>query len=68
MSVKSDMGHNSSTSWRVILQPDPETGDWAVWCPELKGCASAGTTQEEALENIKEAFALYLEPLSIAAA
>lgn len=21
--------------WRVILQPDPETGDYAVWCPEL---------------------------------
>jgi predicted RNase H-like HicB family nuclease len=48
--------------WRVILERDPETGDWAVWCPELPGCASAGETQEEALENIREAIALYLEP------
>lgn len=48
--------------WRVILEPDPETGDWAVWCPELPGCISAGETEAEALENIREAIALYLEP------
>lgn len=48
--------------WRVILEPDPETGDWAVWCPELPGCVSAGETEAEALENIREAIALYLEP------
>jgi predicted RNase H-like HicB family nuclease len=48
--------------WRVILEPDPETGDWAVWCPELPGCVSAGETEQEALENIREAIELYLEP------
>jgi len=48
--------------WRVILEPDPETGDWAVWCPELPGCVSAGETEAEALENIREAIALYLQP------
>ncbi|MBW4677816.1 MAG: type II toxin-antitoxin system HicB family antitoxin [Desmonostoc geniculatum HA4340-LM1] len=48
--------------WRVILEPDPETGDWAVWCPELPGCVSAGETEQEALENIREAIALYLQP------
>jgi len=47
--------------WRVVLERDPETGDWAAWCPELPGCASAGETQEEALANIREAIALYLE-------
>ncbi|MFM5981312.1 MAG: type II toxin-antitoxin system HicB family antitoxin [Sphaerospermopsis kisseleviana] len=51
--------------WRVILEPDPETGDWAVWCPELPGCVSAGETEAEALENIREAIALYLEPDTI---
>ncbi|MDF5738699.1 MULTISPECIES: type II toxin-antitoxin system HicB family antitoxin [unclassified Nostoc] len=51
--------------WRVILEPDAETGDWAVWCPELPGCVSAGETEDEALENIREAIALYLEPDSI---
>jgi len=52
-------------TWRVILEEDPETHEWAAWCPELKGCASAGSTREEAAENIKEAIALYLEPLPI---
>lgn len=48
--------------WRVILEPDPDTQEWAVWCPELPGCVSAGATEAEALENIKEAIELYLEP------
>lgn len=30
--------------WRVILEPDPETAEWAIWCPELPGCVSAGET------------------------
>ena len=50
------------TKWRVVLEQDPETGDWAVWCPELPGCTSAGETKEESLENIKEAIELYLQP------
>lgn len=48
--------------WRIIVERDPETGDYAVWCPELPGCASAGATREEALENIREAIELYLQP------
>lgn len=48
--------------WRVILEQDAESGDWAVWCPELPGCTSAGKTEEEALENIREAIELYLQP------
>ena len=48
--------------WRVVLEPDLETGDWAIWCPELPGCVSAGETETEALQNIQEAIELYLEP------
>ncbi len=48
--------------WRVILEPDPQTQEWAIWCPELPGCVSAGATEAEVLENIREAIALYLEP------
>ena len=48
--------------WRVILERDTASGDWAVWCPELPGCTSAGETEDEALENIREAIELYLEP------
>lgn len=53
------------TKWRVVLEQDTETGDWAVWCPELPGCTSAGETKEEALENIEEAIELYLPPDTI---
>jgi predicted RNase H-like HicB family nuclease len=48
--------------WRIVLEQDSETGDWAVWCPELPGCASAGVTEAEAMENIREAIELYLQP------
>ncbi len=48
--------------WRVVLEQDPNTGDWAVWCPELPGCVSAGVTEQQALENIREAIELYLQP------
>lgn len=51
--------------WRVILEQDRETGEWAIWCPELPGCTSAGETREEALANIREAIELYLEPSPI---
>ena len=48
--------------WRVFLEMDPESGDWAVWCLARPGCVSAGETEEEALANIREAISLYLEP------
>ena len=51
--------------WRIILEHDPEIDEWAAWCPELPGCASAGATEEEAIANIKEAIELYLEPSDI---
>ncbi|MBR8828087.1 MAG: type II toxin-antitoxin system HicB family antitoxin [Gomphosphaeria aponina SAG 52.96 = DSM 107014] len=51
--------------WRVVLEPDSEISEWAVWCPELPGCLSAGTTEEEALNNIREAIELYLQPDAI---
>ena len=47
-------------TWRVVLEQDTETGDWAAWVPELPGCTSAGQTEEEALDDIKEAISLYL--------
>jgi predicted RNase H-like HicB family nuclease len=51
--------------WRVVLEPDLEINEWSIWCPELPGCVSAGTTQEEALNNIREAIELYLQPDAI---
>lgn len=48
--------------WQVVLERDAETGDWAAWCPALPGCASAGSTRDEALDGIREAIELYLAP------
>ena len=34
---------------------------YAVWCPSLPGCWSQGGTEAEALNNISDAIAEYLE-------
>ncbi len=47
---------------RVIIEYDKETESYSSVCPELPGCASCGETEHEAMENIKEAIRLYLEP------
>jgi len=44
--------------YRVKLERTDE--GYAVWCPGLPGCWSQGTTEEEALENIKAAIETYL--------
>jgi len=49
--------------YRVIIEKD-ENGVYIVEAPNLPGCISQGTTRAEAIVNIKEAIALYLESLS----
>ncbi|MBI2857985.1 MAG: type II toxin-antitoxin system HicB family antitoxin [Chloroflexi bacterium] len=51
--------------FRIVVEYDPETRSYAAYCPELPGCCSAGDTEQEALENAKEAIALYLEPSQV---
>jgi predicted RNase H-like HicB family nuclease len=51
--------------FRVVIEYDPDARAYSAVCPELPGCASAGDTEEEALENVREAIALYLEPSDI---
>jgi len=45
--------------YKVMLEKTEE--GYAVWCPGLPGCWSQGATEEEALENIKDAIKTYLE-------
>ena len=45
--------------YKVKLEESEE--GYAVWCPGLPGCWSQGDTEEEALENIKDAIELYIE-------
>jgi predicted RNase H-like HicB family nuclease len=44
----------------VVIERD-ETGAYIADVPVLPGCHSFGATKEEALENVKEAIALYLD-------
>ncbi|VVB84332.1 HicB_like antitoxin of bacterial toxin-antitoxin system [uncultured archaeon] len=56
--------------FKVIIT-EGEDGWYVVEVPSLPGCISQGKTKNEALENIKEAIELYLEPednISIAGA
>jgi len=46
---------------KVIVEPG-EDGFFVAHVPSLKSCWSQGKTREEALENIREAIDLYLEP------
>ncbi|HZG50525.1 MAG TPA: type II toxin-antitoxin system HicB family antitoxin [Pyrinomonadaceae bacterium] len=48
--------------YRVLIETD-EDGVFVAEAPSLPGCISQGTTREEALANIKEAIAVYLESL-----
>ncbi|OLE55978.1 MAG: HicB family protein [Acidobacteria bacterium 13_1_20CM_3_53_8] len=48
---------------KVIVEPG-EDGYFVAHVPALKSCWSQGKTKKEALENIREAIDLYLEPES----
>ena len=49
--------------YRVLIETD-EDGVFVAEVPSLPGCISQGETREQAVENIKEAIALYLESLA----
>jgi predicted RNase H-like HicB family nuclease len=46
-------------SYRVVLRKSEE--GYSVSCPGLPGCWSQGATEEEALENIRNAIREYVE-------
>jgi predicted RNase H-like HicB family nuclease len=48
--------------FRVLINPD-EDGIFVAEVPTLPGCISQGRTRDEAVQNIREAIALYLESL-----
>ena len=38
---------------RLLVQKDTETGRYSAVFPELPGCASAGDTEQEAIDTCK---------------
>jgi predicted RNase H-like HicB family nuclease len=50
--------------FKVVLRPDKEDGGFNISCPALPGCHSQGDTEQEAIENIKDAIAGCLDVLN----
>jgi antitoxin HicB len=48
--------------FRIVIEQD-EDGQFVAECPSLPGCISQGSNREEAVANIKDAMAGYLESL-----
>lgn len=61
-SVRKRSKSASKKYYKAIFKPQEE-GGYTVIVPSLPGCISEGDTYEQALANIKEAIALYLESL-----
>ncbi len=47
---------------QVVIYPG-EDGYWVAECPSLPGCISQGRTKEEAVTNIRDAVAAFIETL-----
>jgi len=47
---------------QVVIYPG-EDGYWVAECPSLPGCISQGNTRADAITNIREAIAAYVEAL-----
>ena len=48
--------------YRVLIQQD-EDGVFVAEVPSLPGCVSQGKTRDEAVANVREAMAAYVESL-----
>ena len=51
--------------FRLWVEPDADSGRWSAVFPELPGCATAGDSEAEAVENAREALALWLDPVPL---
>jgi predicted RNase H-like HicB family nuclease len=55
--MRAQEGHvkrRRSLVYDVVLEPSDD-GGYTVYVPSLRGCVSEGETEEEALENIRDA-------------
>jgi len=46
---------------QVLLYPDHEDGGWIAEVPSLPGCLSQGDTREDAMTNIRDAVAVWID-------
>jgi predicted RNase H-like HicB family nuclease len=58
--VRGATNQETSMRYTVVLEQE-EDGGYVASVPALPGCVSQGDTRAEALKNIQEAIALYVE-------
>ena len=46
---------------QIVLYPDPQDGGFCAEVPSLPGCYSQGDDREDALRNIRDAIAVWLD-------
>lgn len=51
----------SSITLHIIVEKDPESGWFTATCPALPGCVTQAETEEQLIEDLKEAVALWFE-------
>jgi predicted RNase H-like HicB family nuclease len=47
-------------SYRVSVVIEKDSDGYTAFCPELQGCQSQGDSEEEVLENIRDAIRLHI--------
>lgn len=55
------MATSMTKHYSVVLTPDVEWGGYTVSVPDLPGCFTHGDTVDEAMSEVREAIAVYLE-------
>lgn len=56
------MSEEGFMKYRIVLQRSEE--GYSVSCPGLPGCWSQGSTEEEAIDNIRDAIREYLSAVT----
>jgi predicted RNase H-like HicB family nuclease len=53
-------GENTKLEFQLVFVVEPDEGEFHAFCPALKGLHTAGSTEQEALENAKNAAVAYI--------
>jgi len=50
------------TSYAIVIER-AEDGGYGAWAPDLPGCVALGESEQECIDQMREAVSLYLEVL-----
>lgn len=53
--MKKDLSYYMGLPYKIETIKEPDEEGWVAYLPELRGCITTGLTEEDALENLKDA-------------